>query len=86
MRAKFHKKFAKQLGKYSIKIQKAFEKRLKIFQENPFEEILGNHPLSGIWLGYRSINVSGDLRAIYELIDEETAFFVAIGTHSQLYH
>ena len=85
MKVKFHKQFAKQLGKYPLKIQAAFQKRLDIFLANPFDPILSNHSLTGKWQGYRSINISGDLRALYELLDEDTAFFVALGTHSQLY-
>lgn len=85
MKVKFHKTFAKQLGKYPNKIQVIFQKRLGIFLDDPFHVTLSNHPLTGRWLGYRSINISGDLRAVYELIDEETAYFVAFGRHSQLY-
>ena len=85
MKAKFHKTFAKQIGKHSPKVQTAFQKRLALFLNNPFHKFLSNHALTGRWAGYRSINISGDLRAIYELLDEETAFFVAFGTHSQLY-
>ncbi|HEX9503811.1 MAG TPA: type II toxin-antitoxin system mRNA interferase toxin, RelE/StbE family [Patescibacteria group bacterium] len=84
MKVRFHKQFAKQLGKYP-KIQAAFGKRLDIFFADPFDVILSNHALTGTWQGYRSINISGDLWAIYELIDDNTAFFVAFGTHSQLY-
>ena len=32
-----------------------------------------------------SIDITGDHRAIYKLIDDQTAFFTHIGTHSQLY-
>jgi addiction module RelE/StbE family toxin len=85
MKARFHKSFAKQLGKHPAKIQMAFQKRLTLFLVDPFDQILSNHALGGRWEGHRSINISGDLRAIYELIDEDTAFFVAFGTHSQLY-
>lgn len=85
MKVKFHKQFAKQLGKHPSKIQAAFQKRLGIFLLDVSDSILSNHPLVGKWQGYRSISISGDLRAIYELIDSDTAFFVAFGIHSQLY-
>ncbi|MFH1192383.1 MAG: hypothetical protein V1655_02815 [bacterium] len=45
---------------------------------------LNNHPLSGKLNGLRSINVSGDCRAIFEEKLEDI-IFIAIGTHSQLY-
>lgn len=85
MKAKFHKSFAKQLGRHPDKVQAVFEKRLALFLSDSFNPLLSNHGLSGRWTGYRSINISGDLRAIYELTDKETAFFAAFGTHSQLY-
>ena len=47
--------------------------------------MLNNHPLRGEHRGYRSINVGGDLRVIYEEIDHSTAQFILIDTHSNLY-
>lgn len=85
VKARFHKTFAKQLGKYPGKIQTVFQKRLALFLRNPSNQLVLNHALTGRWLEYRSINITGDLRAVYELIDQDTAFFVAFGTHSQLY-
>lgn len=85
MTARFHKTFAKQLGRYPNKIQAAFQKRLEIFLTEPFHQILSNHPLTGRWLGYRTINISGDLRAVFRMIEQDTVLFVAFGTHSQLY-
>ncbi len=85
MKVKFHKQFAKQIGKYPSKIQAAFQKRLDVFLTDPHDSILSNHSLVGKWQGYRSVNITGDLRVIYELIDGDTAFFVAFGSHSQLY-
>ncbi len=52
---------------------------------DPFHPLLNNHPLAGRWTGYRSINITGDYRAIYELIEEDLAYFVTIDTHSNLY-
>jgi len=48
-------------------------------------QLLSNHALTGRWDGYRSINISGDLRAVYEMIDKDMVYFVAFGSHSQLY-
>jgi len=42
--------------------------------------------LVGELRGYRSINITGDWRAIFMEIDGgKIIYFVAIGTHSQLY-
>jgi len=58
------------------------------FTDNPHNSRLNNHSLKGKWKGYRSINVTSDWRAIYTEKREgkdTIAYFVAIGTHEQLY-
>ncbi|PIS08011.1 hypothetical protein COT78_00475 [Candidatus Berkelbacteria bacterium CG10_big_fil_rev_8_21_14_0_10_43_13] len=79
------KSFDKALDRLNAKIKKTAIKRLMIFSEDPYQIRLNNHSLSGKWSGRRSINVSGDFRAIYQEVSEDEAVFVAIGTHSQLY-
>lgn len=85
MRAEFTKNFAKQLGKYPSKIQNRFSERLEIFLQEPSNPFLNSHHLKGKWIGCKSINITGDIRAIYKEISEDLALFVEIGTHSQLY-
>ena len=65
MNIQFKKDFRKQYKKLSPKLQKLFQKRFLIFQSDPFSQILNNHTLAGKYKKCRSINVSGDLRAIY---------------------
>lgn len=78
------KKFEKMFRKCHQEIKNKFIDRLKIFKKNNYNPILNNHPLSGKLKGLRSINVSGDFRAIFEEKSEDI-IFVAIGSHSQLY-
>ncbi|MBU3979536.1 type II toxin-antitoxin system mRNA interferase toxin, RelE/StbE family [Patescibacteria group bacterium] len=90
MKVKYTKTFAKQYDKANIKIQKTFKERLKLFSEDPRSPQLRNHLLKGTYKGYRSINITGDWRAIYREIqkeenDEIYAYFSFLGTHSQLY-
>ena len=55
-----------------------------MFSLNPYDLRLNNHILSGKWSGYRSINITGDWRAIFR--ETETGvYFIVLGTHSQLY-
>jgi mRNA-degrading endonuclease YafQ of YafQ-DinJ toxin-antitoxin module len=56
--------------------QNKFSEKLAIFLENPFDPILNNHPMQGKYDGYRSINISGDLCAIYEMIEKDIAYFI----------
>ncbi len=80
----FHKDFTKNFKKLSPKIKKKFQERLLLFEKDEFDPTLNNHALKGKWLGYRSINVTGDLRAIYKR-DGNTAIFVTVNSHGNLY-
>ena len=85
MKIVLHKNFEKQYAKLRPNEKKRFKARRDIFLISPYHRILNNHPLQGTYKGYRSINVGGDLRVIYKLLDENTAYFVVIDTHSNLY-
>lgn len=84
----FHKTFVKQLKKLPGKERSQVKERLALFLENPFHELLNNHPLKGKYLGYRSINIKGDLRAIYKNANgsEEECIFALLGNHGNLYN
>jgi len=80
----FHKDFKKKYYKLSPKIVENLDDRLRLFSKDEFNPLLNNHALKGKWLGYRSINVTGDIRAIFKR-EAESALFVAIDRHSNLY-
>jgi addiction module RelE/StbE family toxin len=84
MQLEYHKKFQKKYKKLSPKIKSRFRERLVEFNTNPFLPDLNNHALRGEYLGCRSINITGDFRAIYEIIDKGVRF-LDIDTHSNLY-
>ena len=77
--------FKKQYGKLQKKFQDRFDSRLALFLEDPTNPLLRVHPLKGVFAGYWSMNVSGDLRALYRMDGEHIIIFALIGTHSQLY-
>jgi addiction module RelE/StbE family toxin len=79
------KGFDKQYSKLSSKVKKQFKDCLTLFRENPFDVALRNHALKGKYLGYRSIDITGDIRALYTVKDNTIIIFGFIGTHSQLY-
>ena len=86
MKIKFGKGFSKQFDKSPQKVKSAFEKRLELFKKDKFNPLLNNHALGGKYKGYRSINVTGNWRAIFREFEEGgLVFFDAIGTHPQLY-
>jgi addiction module RelE/StbE family toxin len=65
--------------------QDKFEERLFLFTQDTYHPLLRNHSLGGEWAGCRSINITGDFRAVFEYVASEHCEFVAIGTHSELY-
>ena len=80
----FHKDFLKDFKKLPIKAKEKFKQRQLLFEKDEFDPVLNNHALKGKWLGYRSINVTWDVRAIFKR-DTESVVFVAIDKHSNLY-
>ncbi len=80
------KSFDKQYAKLTIKNRLRFQERLAVFRAKPFDSDLRNHPLKGKkYFGYRSIDVTGDIRALYTVKGDIVIIFGFIGTHSQLY-
>lgn len=86
MRIEYSKKFIKDFRRCPNYIKDNFKSRLEIFIVDKNHSLLNNHNLLGELKKYRSINITGDWRAIFEDVNNgEVVYFVAIGTHSQLY-
>ncbi len=81
----YSKRFVKQYSKKSSKIKSKFVERQSLLLSDPFNPLLNNHQLSGEYIGCKSINITGDIRAIFENLTSNHIEFVAIGTHSELY-
>lgn len=79
------KYFEKKYAKLPHKIKDAFKERRDLFLENMYDPILDNHSVDRAYPGCRSINITGDYRAIF-FDDGAVVTFVAIGTHAQLYN
>lgn len=62
-----------------------FRSKLEIFTQDPFEPSLKTHKLSGKLKDYWSFSVEYDLRVVFYFEDDETAVFVDIGTHDEVY-
>ena len=80
--------FLLQYKKADVRIRNKVDDCLRIFKRNPNDLQLENHKLKREWIEHRGINITSDWRAIYKevrLADETIAYFVALGTHKQLY-
>lgn len=78
--------FIKSHKKLSKKIQHKVIEKIFIFEHDEFDPALNNHKLHGEYGGYRSINITSDVRAIYRKISDENYYFEDVGTHSKLYN
>jgi len=78
-------KFKKQYQKLQPKMQQKFDERLLIFLADETDRSLRIHPLRAQYAGYWSVDVTGDLRALFRRSGDEIIIFGFIGTHSQLY-
>ncbi len=85
MKILFHAHFKKEYKKLTLREQRKCDERLFLFDKDSYNPILKNHPLRGTYKGFRSISITGDIRAIYELISDDSAYFITIGTHNDLY-
>ena len=85
MKVLFHKDFEKEYQRASPKIRAQFERRLILFVNEPSLPLLNNHRLRGEFKSLYSINVTGDIRAVYEVVNSEAVLFVLLDTHSNLY-
>jgi mRNA-degrading endonuclease YafQ of YafQ-DinJ toxin-antitoxin module len=84
MKVIYHKKFNKKYAKLSPIVKQKFKERRNLFLNDPVNPLLRNHSVERAYPGCKSINITGDYRAIFR----ETAIsveFINIGTHSQLY-
>lgn len=88
MEVEFSPEFRKKYRAADIRIRLKVDDCLRIFQKNPDAPQLDNHELQREWAGFRSIDITSDLRAIFEykqIGEEMVAYFVDIGTHKELY-
>jgi addiction module RelE/StbE family toxin len=81
----FSKTFVKAYKKANGNIKNSFEEKLELFKINEFDARLNNHSLNGEYSHVRSISVTGDWRAHYEIPKKDIRYFIALGTHSELY-
>ncbi len=80
----FHKNFQKSIIKQPKTIQNKFKQKFKLFEDDQFHYSLNNHALTGKFKGWRSINITGDIRVHY-FEKNDGIILMDIGSHSDLY-
>jgi len=85
MTVRYHSRFLKVFEKLPPAIQEKFFARLSLLQREPFHPLLNNHSVDAAYPRWRSINVTGDYRALFEQVSDDTIVLMKMGTHSELY-
>ncbi len=85
MLVSFAKNFRKQYQKLPKKTREQFAERLSLLVEDQNNPLLKVHSLMGEYRGCSSLNVTGDIRAVFKRQSNGTTLFIAIGSHSELY-
>lgn len=79
------KPFQKQLLALPPQTIRQYRIRLTQWLANPYQPHLHWHKLKGQTPDVWSVNITGDIRALYIYEKPSTIKFIAIGTHAQLY-
>lgn len=88
MKVRYGPDFYQKYKKVDVRIRNRVDEKIEIFLKNPYDPRLDNHILKREWGGFRSIDITADWRAIYKEIklgEDVVAYFVALGTHNELY-
>ncbi len=85
MKILFSKQFDRDFKKFDQKTQTIIIDRLNLLISDNNNRLLNNHSLSGKLKNLKSINISGDIRLLYQELSE-VLLIVRVGTHSQLYN
>ena len=81
MKIYYSSKFAKEYKKLPLKLKTIAEKKELIFRQNPFDSRLKTHRLTGKLKNFWSFSLDFRHRIIFEIVDEKTIWFHAVGTH-----
>ncbi|OGG14145.1 hypothetical protein A2773_05340 [Candidatus Gottesmanbacteria bacterium RIFCSPHIGHO2_01_FULL_39_10] len=75
----------KELIDKSPELKKIITEKVKLFQKNPEDTRLDNHPLTKTMEEKWAFSVTDDIRIVYEWLGESTVRFLAIGGHGKVY-
>jgi mRNA-degrading endonuclease YafQ of YafQ-DinJ toxin-antitoxin module len=78
----YSQQFVKDFKRIDLQTQRKAREKEIIFRENPFDNRLRTHKLSGRLDGSWSFSVNYDCRIVFEFKTGKTAIFHTIGGHS----
>lgn len=81
----FEKSFRKRILREERLLIK-FQKKLPVFEKNPFHPSLETHKLTGRLKGLWSFSIDYDCRVVFEFDqNQKKVTLIDIGTHNQVY-
>ena len=80
----FKRSFKKRIKPYP-ELEQRFWEKVKIFRDNPYQEQLKTHKLSGKLKNFSSFSINFDVRVIFEFYGNDKVIFIDIGTHKEVY-
>lgn len=80
----FKKHFKKRIA-HDHKLMARTKNRIQLFMDNPHHPLLRDHALKGLDEDLRAFSITGDIRIVYRVLDDNTIQFIDIGTHNQVY-
>jgi addiction module RelE/StbE family toxin len=66
-------------------LETRFWARLQTFQNDPFDQTLRTHKLSGRLKHLWAFSIEYDFRVVFSFLEDDRVLFVDIGTHEEVY-
>ena len=67
------------------KIIEIAQEKIHLFQNNPNDTRLQNHPLKRSMEGKWAFSITDDIRIVYKWLGKTSVRFLAIGSHTKVY-
>ncbi|MFH1075440.1 MAG: type II toxin-antitoxin system mRNA interferase toxin, RelE/StbE family [Pseudomonadota bacterium] len=81
----FEKRWNKFVKGLTVKQKEQIRERLEIFKEDIFDKRLKTHRLKGNLKAYYAFSVSYSDRIVFKILDDNTIYFIEIGSHDICY-
>jgi len=81
----FEKRWHKYLTGLTEKQKEQLKERLAIFKEDVFDKRLKTHRLKGNLKEYYAFSISYADRIVFKIIDDNSVYFIEIGSHDVCY-
>jgi mRNA-degrading endonuclease YafQ of YafQ-DinJ toxin-antitoxin module len=85
VKIEFDPAFSRRVKKLNPQLKQKLVSLSVLFSQNPFHPRLKTHKLKGVLKNRYAFSLTPSVRVIFRFVEENTALFLAIGTHDQVY-